>query len=646
MNDHTQIQLSKSSEEKEQKIEEQESIPPVLQVADSFVGLPDVVERTECMYEDTWVQGVLHITHDDVIFEPEAGIKDMTEPQSQTKAPMSPPPGLKGHSDDVEDDSSHKKRHSSAARRGSVFGKMFKTIAQSLGIADSAKVMRMPFLELQELECDSECENIFMLHPRASGKSMRLRFESSSLAKRMQGLILMRRRVASTRERRVSTRNKNGNDFEDVTAEELGGKIVTRKDSLWGSKKDELRRLHCVYVYRKSGLFHHDWSYRILWHDVGQGWIRYSLPEDPSSSVQSEGWLAKGAMLQAIDPKSRHNLPISTRIDLFKQPIPGLRLECAISSDRHTSSTKMGTIKMICPGASNFLSLVRQFERARISLSGPLERMLVEYKDKSNELRELELKRNEKFTSWWPVIEWHSVWRRFDGVNAKMFLLEDISGPKFTNYPEPLAILQESFAAREALAAIRKIVSSVKDGELPTYEDLMSRIRVLFDVKILNSIDHATRSILRHARIMAMSKLEDTKKGIECRSTIWSAPSDVAYESFGHFEVSIVQNSSWNEIISVERRISQTSVKLARWKVANGYRQGSIHGESKLLMKNIGRTYENELRNSKHELLRKKTTDLEHSSSGVTRYRLVFDRRRKDDVRYTHMTHTIPHIAK
>jgi hypothetical protein len=100
---------------KTKKIEEQESIPPILSTQDSFVGLPDVKERTECMFEDIWVQGVLSITHDDVIFEPEAQIKDMQEPES--KAPMSPPPGLK-------QDSDHGKhgRHSSTTRRGSVRG--------------------------------------------------------------------------------------------------------------------------------------------------------------------------------------------------------------------------------------------------------------------------------------------------------------------------------------------------------------------------------------------------------------------------------------------------------------------------------------------------------------------------------------------
>jgi hypothetical protein len=160
----------------------------------------------------------------------------------------------------------------------------------------------------------------------------------------MRGLILMRRRVASAKDRRISVKSGRGAAFGDVTAEELGLKIVTRKDSLWGSKKDELKYLGWVYVYRKSGMFSHDWSCRILWHDVGQGWIRHSLSKDPSSSVQNAGWLAKGAMLQAIDAKSRTKLSISTRIDLFKQPLPGLRLECAISSDRHTSSTKMGML--------------------------------------------------------------------------------------------------------------------------------------------------------------------------------------------------------------------------------------------------------------------------------------------------------------
>ena len=94
-----------------------------------------------------------------------------------------------------------------------------------------------------------------------------------------------------------------------------------------------------------------------------------------------------------------------------------------------------------------------------------------------------------------------------------------------------------------------------------------------------------------------------------------------------------MQNSSWNEIISIERRISTTSVKLARWKVASDYHHGSIHGESKSLMQDLGRSYESDLRSSKGELMRKKTHDMEHSSSSVTRYRVVLDRRKKDDVR-------------
>jgi hypothetical protein len=223
-------------------------------------------------------------------------------------------------------------------------------------------------------------------------------------------------------------------------------------------------------------------------------------------------------MLQAIDAKSRSKLSISTHIDLFKQPLPGLRLECAISSDRHTSSTKMGTVKIICPEACDFLSLVKSFERAGISLGGPLQRMLAE-SNNQKELTELQTRRNDTFSSWWPVVEWYPVWKRFESVNAKMFMLEDISGQKYTNYPEPLTIVRESFAAREALSAIRKIISSVEDSEIPTYEDLMGRVRALFDQKILTSIDHATRSILRHARVMKMSELEDTKKGIQCRST-------------------------------------------------------------------------------------------------------------------------------
>ena len=313
------------------------------------------------MFEDTWVQGVLCITNDDVIFEPEAQIKDMQEPE--IKAPMSPPPGLKQHSDDGH----HKRRSTSTARRGSVFGNVFKSIAQKLGIADSAKVMKMPFLELQELEMDKESNNVFMLHPRASGEAMPLRFESALIAKRMRGLILMRRRVASAKDRRISVKSGRGAAFGDVTAEELGLKIVTRKDSLWGSKKDELKYLGWVYVYRKSGMFSHDWSCRILWHDVGQGWIRHSLSKDPSSSVQNAGWLAKGAMLQAIDAKSRTKLSISTRIDLFKQPLPGLRLECAISSDRHTSSTKMGML--LCLSIFTFLLLIRSRFHVSITIT-------------------------------------------------------------------------------------------------------------------------------------------------------------------------------------------------------------------------------------------------------------------------------------
>ena len=94
-----------------------------------------------------------------------------------------------------------------------------------------------------------------------------------------------------------------------------------------------------------------------------------------------------------------------------------------------------------------------------------------------------------------------------------------------------------------------------------------------------------------------------------------------------------MQNSAWDEIISIERRISETSVKLARWKLASGYHHGSIHGESKSLMQGMGRTYESDLRSSKADLLKKKTHDMEHSSGGVTRYRVVLDRRKRDDVR-------------
>ena len=189
-----------------------------------------------------------------------------------------------------------------------------------------------------------------------------------------------------------------------------------------------------------------------------------------------------------------------------------------LSIHRSTRTNTTGTVKIICPGPCNFLSLVQNFEKAGISLDGPLQRMLAE-SNNQKELTELQTRRNDTFSSWWPVVEWYPVWKRFESVNAKMFMLEDISGQKYTNYPEPLTIVRESYAAREALSAIRKIISSVEDGEIPTYEDLMDRVRALFDQKILTSIDHATRSILRYARVMRMSKLEDKKKGIQCRST-------------------------------------------------------------------------------------------------------------------------------
>ena len=150
-------------------------------------------------------------------------------------------------------------------------------------------------------------------------------------------------------------------------------------------------------------------------------------------------------MLHAIDAKSRNLLSISERIDLLKEPIPGLRLECAISADRHTSSTKMGSIKMLCPGVFQFLSLVRNFERAGIALNGPLQRMLNEYENQDDKLKHLHLMRNSDFKSWWPVVEWSSIWRRFESVNVKMFLLENISGVNYTNYPEPLTIVRDVF---------------------------------------------------------------------------------------------------------------------------------------------------------------------------------------------------------
>ena len=162
--------------------------------------------------------------------------------------------------------------------------------------------------------------------------------------------------------------------------------------------------------------------------------------------------------------------------------------------------------------------------------------------------------------------------------------------------------------------------------DIPTYDDVMSKIRCLFDENILNSIDLATRTILRRARIMAMSTLDKTTK---TRDVVWSAPSKFNFESFGHYEVAIEQNSSWNEIVSVERRVSRVSSKLSAWKRARGYDHGSIHGKSKALMNNMGHMYENEIKESKTELMRMKVSGLDNA----TRYRLVFDRSRRDDVR-------------
>jgi len=100
---------------------------------------------------------------------------------------------------------------------------------------------------------------------------------------------------------------------------------------------------------------------------------------------------------------------------------------------------------MLCPGVFQFLSLVRNFERAGIALNGPLQRMLNEYENQDDKLKHLHLMRNSDFKSWWPVVEWSSIWRRFESVNVKMFLLENISGVNYTNYPEPLTIVRDVF---------------------------------------------------------------------------------------------------------------------------------------------------------------------------------------------------------
>jgi len=247
---------------KENKSDE---LAPGLKPLDSFNGLPNVAERAEHKFEDVWVQGVLRVTHDDVIFEPEAKIKNMKAPPSNSP---SPPPGLKNSP----------KRERKEKRRRSLFGHFIKGITHTLGFEDIPEIQKMPFAELQELDLDKKIKNAFTLHPRASGDALQFRFDSEEIMNRMRQVILMRRRVAISNKRRESITNGSVDElFEDVTADELGSALVTRKNSLWGSKSDELKHLGWVYVYEKKGLFMHDWCCRILWHDVGQGWIRYSV---------------------------------------------------------------------------------------------------------------------------------------------------------------------------------------------------------------------------------------------------------------------------------------------------------------------------------------------------------------------------------
>ena len=134
------------------------------------------------------------------------------------------------------------------------------------------------------------------------------------------------------------------------------------------------------------------------------------------------------------------------------------------------------------------------------------------------------------------------------------------------------------------------------EREAREYQFSHSLTAIIVRERYSSRISLSSLATLGNTRLILSPTFERTHSYIDVDTnaintgTIWSAPSKVRYESFGFFEVSVVQNSAWDEIISIERRISETSVKLARWKLASGYHHGSIHGESKSLMQGMGRT--------------------------------------------------------